>query len=199
MDGLSRITGEKAGKAYESARDAWEKFGKLISLDIPSASKLIRSFNALRNTSDAIAVYTRALDELLFAQNAESKDFFLAALQGPASEQSALSRYNVIKVDMKQRNVVPELSHYQAALKYCLAKAAVKDAVTIMKEFSLEFYGLPFQRGFITDFFTVRLIVSINGCFDLCMVFLYIDFGSLRWWQVPPRGHGVDQSYCPSR
>ena len=33
--------------------------------------------------------------------------------------------------------------------------AAVKDATVIMKEFTLEFYGMQLHRGLMTDYFSV--------------------------------------------
>lgn len=64
---------------------------------------------------------------------------------------------------MRTYKIPHNLDVYLAAIHLCEEYGSAKQAHSVIKQFVIDYKGIPFHRGLFIDFFTVRFVLVIDS------------------------------------
>lgn len=155
----------------EEARRVWEKYSNQVILNYETAETLIRAFGTLRESNIAIQIYNRIRREYTFTEK-DSISLFAAVLEVPKVTTVPITDRLEVMKHIREYGIQESLELTLAALKLAANYASAKTAVNIMKQFVIDYNGMPFHRGLFIDFLTILVRFDSGEARGQAMVWL---------------------------
>lgn len=75
----------------------------------------------------------------------------------PKSTTATIEQRLEVMAHMRKYKIPMDLQAYLAAIHLCEEYGSAKHALAVIKQFVIDYKGIPFHRGLFIDFFTVCL------------------------------------------
>jgi hypothetical protein len=92
----------------------------------------------------------------------------------PKSTTASIEQRLEVMTHMRAYKIPMDLQAFLAAMHLCEEYGSAKYALAVIRQFVIDYKGIPFHRGLFIDFFTVGLLFFVS--FVIAFSFTCFDF-----------------------